>query len=296
MTSGTSPEQGVAVVLCTRDRPELLASALDAVAASVRPIDEVVVVDSASTDRGAVQAAHERDVRVVRVERPGLSRARNAGIAATSAPLVAFTDDDCRPAPGWTATIAAAFDRHETGFLTGRVLADRAGRMPVSCIVDADGRRISRGSDPFTVGVGANMAMRRVALDGVGGFDERLGAGARLRAGEDVDAWWRLLDAGWEGVYAPGCVVTHVQWRNDVQTMRLAYGYGLGAGALAVKAVRERRAGGGALLRRRLWTDGVLRSARDLRAGYQTGAAFALLQAAGTASGAVQALGWRTAT
>jgi hypothetical protein len=46
------------------------------------------------------------------------------------------------------------------------------------------------------------------------------------------------------------------------------------------------------MLRRRLWADGVLRSLRDLRNGYQTGAAFSLLQAAGTVSGAVQALRW----
>lgn len=293
MTSPSSRAASrVAVVLCTRDRPELLAAALDAVAGAVRADDEVVVVDSASTDPRAVDPARERDVAVVRLDRPGLSRARNAGVSATSAPIVAFTDDDCRPAPGWAEAVAAGFTSSEVGFLTGRVLADRTGRMSVSCIVDEEPRRIGPGADPFTIGVGANMAMRRVALAGVGGFDERLGAGAHLRAGEDVDVWWRLLDAGWEGAYAPGCVVTHVQWRSDGQALRLSYGYGLGAGALAVKAVRAGQRGGWGLLRQRLWDDGLRRAAGDLRDGYQSGALASLLQAAGAASGAVQALRW----
>ena len=284
---------GVAVVICTRDRPELLGPAVAAVTAAVRPRDEVVVIDSASRDRRAVGPAHDAGVRVVRVEQAGLSRARNAGIAATSAPIVAFTDDDCRASTGWTAALSAPFDDPVVGFVTGRVEADREGRMSVSCMVDGEPRRMANGFDPFTAGVGANMAARRVALEGVGPFDVRLGAGARLRSGEDVDLWWRLLQAGWEGRYEPSAVVTHVQWRNDVQAMRLAYGYGLGAGALAIKAIRAGRAGGASLLAQRIFKDGFLRSGRDLLAGYQTGAAFSLLQAIGTVSGAAQAAGWR---
>lgn len=283
----------VAVVICTRDRPELLGAAMAAALKGARPEDEVVVVDSASRDAAAVAPAREAGVTVVRVERPGLSRARNAGIAATGAPVVAFTDDDCRPEPGWTAALSAPFEDPGVGFVTGRVDADRDGRLSVSCMVDDEPRRMGAQFDPFTAGVGANMAVRRVALEGVGAFDERLGAGARLRSGEDVDLWWRLLQAGWIGAYEPAAAVTHVQWRNDVQALRLAYGYGLGAGALAVKALREHRPGGGALLCRRVLGDGVLRSGRDLLAGYQTGAAFSLLQAAGTVSGAAQAACWR---
>jgi glycosyltransferase involved in cell wall biosynthesis len=288
----------VAVVICTRDRPLLLRTAVDAALAAIRRDDELVVVDSASRDSSAVAPARAAGVRVVRVEQPGLSRARNAGIATTDAPIIAFTDDDCRPAPGWTEALSEPFEDPRVGFATGRVEADRSGRMSVSVMVDDEGRRMGAGFDPFLAGVGANMAVRRVACEGIAGgtaagaFDERLGAGARLRAGEDVDVWWRLLQTGWEGVYAPRALVTHEQWRNDAQAFRLAYGYGLGAGALAAKAMREHREGGPAMLGRRLWSDGVLRSLRDLRAGYQTGAAFSLLQAAGTLSGAVQALRW----
>src|SRR5205823_3162308 len=71
------------------------------------PAGEVVVVDDASTDATAA-TARDAGARVVRLERAGgPAAARNAGVAATSAPLLAFTDADCEPAPGWLAALAA---------------------------------------------------------------------------------------------------------------------------------------------------------------------------------------------
>jgi GT2 family glycosyltransferase len=288
--SSASPGEAVTVVLCTRDRAKLLEGAVAAIQAALRPGDELVVVDSASVDPQAVAPAREARARVVRAERPGLSRARNLGVAAAATPLVAFTDDDCRPAPDWIERLVAGFEDPGVGFVTGRVDADRTGRMAVSCMVDPEPRRLRLGDDPFALGVGANMAVRAEAAAHVGGFDERLGAGAPLRAGEDVDLWWRLLHAGWEGRYRPDARVSHVQWRDDGAALRLSYGYGLGAGALAAKAVRARQPGGWALLSQRLWADGLARAGRDLRSGYQTGAVASALQAAGAVAGALRAV------
>ena len=288
MTDVRPGDDAVTVVLCTRDRAELLHGAVAAIQAALRPGDELVVVDSASVDGQAVAPAREAGARVVRAERPGLSRARNVGLAAAATPLIAFTDDDCRPAADWIERLAAGFEDPAVGFVTGRVDADRTGRMAVSCMVDPEPRRHRLGDDPFALGVGANMAVRADAAAQVGGFDERLGAGAPLRAGEDVDLWWRLLQDGWEGRYRPDARVSHVQWRDGGAALRLSYGYGLGAGALAAKAIRARQPGGWALLAQRLWADGLGRAGRDLRAGYQTGAAASALQAAGAAAGALR--------
>ena len=289
----TDPSTAVTVVLCTRDRPELLHHAVGAITASLHPGDELVVVDSASRDVTAADAARARGIRVIRTRKPGLSRARNAGVAAARNPLVAFTDDDCRPEVGWVDALRAGFDDPAVGFVTGRVDADREGRLSVSCMVEDQPRRLRRGDDPFGFGVGANMAARRAAIAKVDGFDERLGAGVALRAGEDVDLWWRLVEAGWDGAYAPGARVTHVQWRSDGRALGLSYGYGLGAGALSVKAIRSGRTGGWGLLSRRLWRDGLRRAGADLASGYQAGAVASSLQALGCAVGATRALTWR---
>ncbi|MCU1485218.1 MAG: glycosyltransferase family 2 protein [Actinomycetia bacterium] len=276
----------IAVVVCTRDRPALLAESLAALAGDLGAHDERVVVDSASVDREAIAAvARAAGFRVVRVERPGLSRARNAGLAATTATVVAFTDDDCRVAPGWAAGVAEAFADESLGFLTGAVDADREARLPIAVGAHAAAHELDAVADPTVCGHGANMAFRRAALESVGGFDEDLGAGGPLRSAEDVDIFWRLGRAGWRGRHDPANRVTHVQWRSTAGALKISYGYGLGLGAMGVKGVRLGRREGWRVLGRGLWDNGVRRAWRDLRNGYQTGAASSLVRTGGVAVG-----------
>ena len=278
----------VAVVLCSRDRAGLLETAVAAVARCLRPDDEAVVVDSASLDRRACEPAERAGLRVIRADRPGLSVARNAGVAATAAPLLAFTDDDCLPDERWTGALDSAFSDDSTGFVTGPALADRVTPLPVSVTQGAVARRFGAGDDPFRCGTGANMAFRRTALDAEGPFDEVLGAGAPLLAGEDVDMFWRLLRAGWAGRFDPGVIVTHQQWRSTGRAIRLGYGYGVGGGALAAKAIRQDGRSGWRMLGHRLGRDGVVQLARDTLKGFGSGAAMDVLLLAGTAAGAVR--------
>jgi glycosyltransferase involved in cell wall biosynthesis len=280
----------IAAILCTRDRPALLEEALAALGHALEPDDERIVVDSASRDGASIASvARAAGFDVVRAERPGLARARNVGIGATTAPFVAFTDDDCRAEPGWSRGIAAALRADGgLGFVTGAVLADRDARLPIAVSGDLTPRRFAAGDDPTACGHGANMAFRRTALDVIGGFDEHLGAGAPLRAGEDSDVFLRLLDAGWTGRFDPDLRVSHVQWRSTGEALRISFGYGLGTGAMGMKAVRRRRQGGWAVLGRGVWTRGIAGAARDLRNGYQTGALSSAVRAGGVLVGAAR--------
>jgi cellulose synthase/poly-beta-1,6-N-acetylglucosamine synthase-like glycosyltransferase len=280
----------VAVVVCSRDRPGMLRACLEALAGAMRPTDEAVVVDSASRTDATRRVAAAAGLPVVRCERPGLSRARNAGVRATAAPIVAFTDDDCLPRPGWTAALEAGFDDERVGFVCGRVEADVPGRLTIVTSPDAALRRFVRGDDPGPVCHGANMAFRRTALQDIRGFDEMLGAGTALRAGEDEDAFWRVLARGWTGRYVPTAAVVHRQWRGTWRAIRMELGYGIGMGAFAVKVARMEGAEGRRLLRRRLLDQGILEAGRHLRRGHETPAAVALAKALGVAVGAVRGL------
>lgn len=284
------PSPRVAVVVATRDRPAFLETLLDHLVPQLRSCDELVVVDSASRDAAVRRTAEAAGVRVVRCDLPGVSRARNAGVAATSAPLVAMTDDDCAPEPGWTERVEAAFDRPELGFVTGRVVADRTVAEVLSVLNDEHERRFDASSDPAGVGHGANMAWRRVAFEAIGGFDEVLGPGARLRYAEEHDAFWRALRAGWTGRYVPDAVVVHRQWRDRGEFLRVKYGYGYGSGAFAGKIARLEPREGGRLFADAVWRNGARQAWRDLRDGYETGAAGALLKAAGAVAGLVNGL------
>ncbi|MGZ4675393.1 MAG: glycosyltransferase family 2 protein [Acidimicrobiia bacterium] len=87
----------LAVVICTRDRPELLRRAIAAIAAQTHPgaIETVVVFDRSTPDPSIEVAGGSRPVRVIANDHtPGLPGGRNAGVAVTDAPLVAFCDDD----------------------------------------------------------------------------------------------------------------------------------------------------------------------------------------------------------
>jgi glycosyltransferase involved in cell wall biosynthesis len=92
-----SEQPDVDVVIATRDRPELLRRALDAVLAQryAGRIDVTLVFDQSAPDVGLAHQDGERSVRVVSNQRtPGLPGARNTGILAGTNPLVAFCDDD----------------------------------------------------------------------------------------------------------------------------------------------------------------------------------------------------------
>ncbi len=280
-----STTRRVSVVVCTRDRPELLGGCLAAIGSTMGADDELVVVDSASQNGAAVAAvATTHGARLVRVERPGLSRARNAGTAAALAPLVAFTDDDCRPDPGWIDALVTGFEEADVDFVTGPVDAVGDVRLPVSVVLGTTARRFDATTDPTTCGAGANMAFRATALVDAGGFDEALGAGSRYRAGEDLDMFMRLLHHGHRGQFRPDARMGHVQWRADTEAVALGWNYGLGAGAAATKAARI--GAGRQLLRQRLGADGVGAIVRSVRSRHWTGLATSVLQLAGTVVGA----------
>jgi GT2 family glycosyltransferase len=260
------PDLRCAVVVCTRNRPELLDQALNELVPTLRAGDELVVVDSASNSDTPRNVAERHGAPVVRAPRKGLSRARNLGVEATHNELVVFTDDDCLPQPGWLDRLAAAFDAPKVGFVLGQVRADVAdAHLPFDAARPRPAARFEGPTDPIELGNGACMAFRREAYVGCGGADERLGAGTRLRSAEDHDLFCRLLRAGWVGVYEPDALVLHRDWRSHREVVRYNWGVGLGTGAMVAKLTRlSGLRATRPLLRRRLLTDGVAELTRNV--------------------------------
>lgn len=224
------------VVVCTRDRPEALARCLDAIAASRRPAQQVLVVDNAPTSTATRDLVAARvGVRYLLEPEPGLSRARNAGLGECEVDIVAFTDDDVLVHPGWTTRITDAFVDADVVATTGLVLPASLETVAEWMFetafggfsqgfrpFDADHRFLQAtrgiGTPVWRLGAGANMAFRRADLLDVGGFDERLGAGA-AGCSEDSEAWYRILSRGRTIRYDPRAVVFHAH-RGDVDALR----------------------------------------------------------------------------
>lgn len=235
----------VTLILCSRERPDLLRDALASVATATPAGVDVLVVDSGSTTDATVRVAAEAGVRSVRTDVRGLSIARNVGLEASDRDIVVFTDDDCVATAGWIEALLSHFDAPDVGVVTGRMLDHtKVG----SGEVYSHKSRFTDVADGLDAGHGALMAFRRAPLLELGGFDEVLGAGRELAGAEDLDAFCRMIDAGWRVVHEPNSVVHHVFTRVGENYRDLLHGYGLGMGALVNKWSRIDKAVGRVML------------------------------------------------
>jgi GT2 family glycosyltransferase len=216
----------VAVVVCTRDRPEQLERTLAALRRALRPGDELIIVDQSAR-------AHEgRDgARVIADRGPGLSRARNVAMRATGAEWLAFVDDDCRPEPDWGEALVAEIAAHpEAAMVCPRVDPGplppgdylEVTTFPVERAVLRRGRR----THPARLGFGVCTAVRREVALALGGWDERLGPGVEpFPAADDMDFNHRLLRAGHAAWVTPVPRAVHDQWRRADELPALHRGY-----------------------------------------------------------------------
>jgi GT2 family glycosyltransferase len=205
------PEPRISVVVATHNRAHLLPRLVDALAgqAGAEPFEAVIVDDGSSDDtsRELQRLASEAPfpLRPLRLEHNvGAAAARNAGWRAGRAPLVAFTDDDCVPQPGWLAALSTALSDHDA--VQGQTRPDPAQRHKLGPFARTIDVTWERGFYET-----CNMGYRRVALERSGGFDERF----RRPYGEDCDLAWRVKDAGGQSTFAPDALVHHDIWPSD---------------------------------------------------------------------------------
>jgi glycosyltransferase involved in cell wall biosynthesis len=208
---------------------------------------EIVVVDDGSQDgtAEAVQAfaAKERRItaRLVRQPGLGLSAARNAGVAHARGSLLAFIDDDCIASRAYVAELIARFaGERELVLRGGRVLLGDPLDAPLTINPSTATERLDSRIDVGGFILGCNMAMRREALDRLGPFDERLGAGSSLRSGEDTDLIIRAVLADMPVEFTGDMTVHHFHGRRSRQeVLRAQRNYNIGNGALMAKHLTQ---------------------------------------------------------
>jgi GT2 family glycosyltransferase len=222
--ASTSPD--VTIVISTYNRCGQLRDTLESLV--VQQTDgvtwEAIVVDNNSTDDtpGVVESFIDRKcarISYVFEPRQGLSYGRNAGINRAAAPIIAFTDDDVRPAADWVSRIKRCFDEHpEADFIGGKVLPQWPSSPPAWLTPDhwSPLALVDYGHDAFVVNparpyclVGANVAFRRTVFERVGLFAPSLQRVMNgIGSAEDYDLQMRVWRAGGQGLYAPDLVVT----------------------------------------------------------------------------------------
>jgi glycosyltransferase involved in cell wall biosynthesis len=249
-------EPRLSVVVCSYNGEAGIGRCLDALSAqTIYEHLEVIVVDDGSADRtGHVALVHGATVIWHRVNR-GLAAARNTGLRAASAPIVAFVDDDCEPEPEWAQRLLAGYAKGVIG-VGGPVvpvapdgfMADYLRRHNPLRPLELDLARSDKlgyrfllylkrqwadaeahGQRDVYAFVGANMSFRRNAVIAAGGFDERFRFGA-----EEGDLCRRLgrLFPSWRLVFTPQARVVHHFEPSLRDTLRRSRSYGLGSARL----------------------------------------------------------------
>jgi glycosyltransferase involved in cell wall biosynthesis len=227
--SGAGPD--VSVVVATYNREARLRALLDALRAQTLDADrfEIVVVNDGSADGTAEllkQAVALPGPALQVVNRPqngGRATARQDGWRTASAPLIAFTDDDCLPDPGWLEAGLRAADEHPGAIVQGRTQANAAELEAITPSRRAFARTIRVDALDPTFQT-CNLFYPRELLEQVGGFD--VDSFGRVHGGEDSDLAWRAIEAGASAHFAPEALVTHaVADLGPLGKLRVAAGW-----------------------------------------------------------------------
>jgi glycosyltransferase involved in cell wall biosynthesis len=192
----------VSVIVPARDAAETIGRMLAALASQdlVDPYEVIVVDDASSDGTVAVAGGFADSVRVLRSEARGPGPARNTGAAASRGPVLAFTDADCVPDPGWLRAGLASI--READLVQGRVIPDPEAHLgPFDHAVWVTGE-----SGLYET---ANLFVRRKLFEDVGGFEDFVRARIGKPLAEDVWLGWRARRAGARTGFSSDALVRH---------------------------------------------------------------------------------------
>lgn len=240
-------DRGIADPLPVADRPVTDVEVVVPVYRDTDALDEclaslagqgapVIVVDDASPKPEATaikRIAKQHGAKlIVRKENGGAGAARNTGLAATTAPFVAFIDSDAIAAPDFVASLRPLFDDPLIGAVGPRVRPDVRGSSAIELYEDTRSE-LDMGPLPSLVMIGAaagwlpsaSVMVRRAAVS-----DPAFEPGMRI--GEDVDLFWRMHEAGWKVRYVPDVVNKHRVRTTFTEFSQRREGYGSSAAEL----------------------------------------------------------------
>jgi mycofactocin system glycosyltransferase len=218
----------VSVVIPVYNRPQEIQECLASVEALDYPADkiDVIVVDDGSRDHTAA-VVRQFDVRlIVQPYNRGQSAARNTGVRAARAEIIAFLDSDCIAGPRWLRDLVPYFQDPRVALVGGFVDAyyreKRMDRYEQACSALNMGpqQAMGRGENCVFYVPTCNMLVRKDLYLQAGGLDDR------LQVGEDVDLCWRLMAAGHHLLYIPRGAVAHKHRNRLLPGLLRRFDYG----------------------------------------------------------------------
>lgn len=232
------------IIIPTYNRPERLFICLQSLARLDYPRDrfEVIVVDDGSemSLENVVETFKEQlDLTLLSQPNAGPATARNAGAKLAKGEFLAFTDDDCTPAPDWLQALAARFAAAPEGAIGGRTvnaLSDNLYSTASQILIDYIYGYYNINSQQASFFASNNFALPAERFRTIGGFDTSF----PLAAAEDREFCDRWLHKGYKMIYAPEIIVYHAHQLTFPTFWRQHFNYG--RGAFCFHKVRAQRA------------------------------------------------------
>ena len=232
MPRAPSSQPTVSIIVPVRDGESTIAGCLDAILAADYPADrrEILVVDNGSTD-GTASLIRARQVTYLHEPQPGVSNARNRGIAESTGDILSFVDADCLVEPQWLTELVRPFEDPEVGAVAGDLQ-----HVPPSTAAERQAARLlgnwqqfAFNSDP-AYPITANAAYRREVIDRIGPFDPHM-----TRA-QDVELGLRFQERSDSRLaYAEHATARHHNRSTQLGFFRQQLGWAYGAGLVGAK-------------------------------------------------------------
>jgi glycosyltransferase involved in cell wall biosynthesis len=212
----------VSVVVCAHNATATIEECLRSLSWLRYPNYEIIVVDDGSTD-GTGPTSANYGAKLIRIERGGLSRARNTGIQAASGAIIAFIDADAYADPEWLTFAVATLEEQGADAVGGPNLSPPSDGFIAQCVDHAPGNPIHVLIDDAKAEhiPGCNMIFLKSALKEIGLFDV-----THRAAGDDVDVCWKLLARQKKIAFSPSAVVWHHRRSTIKGFLKQQRGYG----------------------------------------------------------------------
>lgn len=231
------------VVVPTYNRPALLRDCLEALAGLDYPAEryEVVVVDDGGVqplDATVASFQGRLDIKLLRQDNAGPGAARNAGAAVARGEYLAFTDDDCRPAPDWLLALADAYAGRPGHLLGGQTVNGLSGNVYAEASQALQAwlyDYCESQSSPMRFFASNNLSLPAARFRELGGFD----TATTRYASEDRELCGRWQAGGGGLAYAPTARVCHYHALGAASFIGQHFAYG--RGACRLRLARERQ-------------------------------------------------------
>ena len=221
------------IIIPAHARPQQLALCLEALQRLNYSRDrfEVIVVDDGSQpplDAAVAPLQEKLPLRLVSQQNAGPATARNTGASLAQGQFLAFTDDDCRPAPDWLQALADRFGENPDCVIGGQTFNALPGNLYATAsqmLIDYLYRYFNAGPDGALFFTSNNLALPAERFRSVGGFDTSF----TLAAAEDREFCHRLIGCGCRLLYAPEVRIEHAHPLALRTCWRQHFNYGRGA-------------------------------------------------------------------